>query len=138
MTWSHSSTSSLVDVHAGVVDQDVYAAELLYRLVDQTLRLLRVRDVRLGDHRFAASPDLVDLRGYLLGRSLAAGVVDHDLRARAAQLFAYRGAYAPASSRYYRNRALQVQNGLLSGEVLPRKRSLLPPPLRTKLYARCI
>ena len=91
------------------------------------------RDLRLkGD--FAAAADLIDFVGHLLGRSLTAGVVDHDLGPRTAQLFAYRGPYAPASARNDRNRPLQVQNGLPFRRVCFRIwRLLLPFPARSKL-----
>src|SRR5919107_2726780 len=101
-----------VGVYAGVVDQDINPAELLYRLVYELLRVLGVRDVSLDRHRFSPASDLVDLLGHLFGRTLAAGVVDHDLGARTTQIFAYRGPYAPASARNAPNRPLQVQNGL--------------------------
>src|SRR5919107_1486084 len=101
-----------VGIYAGVIDQDVDPAELLHRLVYELLRVLGVRDVCLDRYRFAATADLIDLFGHLLGRSLTARVVDHDLGPRTAQLFAYRGPYAPASARNDCNRPLQVQNGL--------------------------
>ena len=50
--------------------------------------------------------DLVDLVHDLFGWSLAAGVVNYDLRAPTTQLLTYRGPYAPASTRDDRNRTL--------------------------------
>src|SRR5215207_6119728 len=123
-----------VGVYAGVVDQYINPAELLYRLVYELLRVLGVRDVSLDRHRFSPASDLVDLLGHLFGRTLAAGVVDHDLGARTTQIFAYRGPYAPASARNDRNRPLQVQNSLPFRRVCFRTwRILLPFPARSKL-----
>src|SRR5919112_659245 len=101
-----------VHVYPGVVDQHVYAAEPLDRLIYEALGLLRVRDVRLYRYRLAAV--LGDLLDQLLRRLLAARVVDHDLRPVTTQLFRYGAAQTPARPRDDHHRFLQSTHGASS------------------------
>ena len=87
---------------AGVVDQDVEAAEGVDRLLHHRRRLLEVGDVGAVGHRLAA--ERLDLGHHLVGHlgggaltgAGGAEVVDDDLRALAGQLEGVRAADAAA------------------------------------------
>ncbi len=106
-----------VYVYAGVVDKDVYAPVLLYRLIYEPLGLLRVRDISLDRDGLATS--LGDLVDQLLRRFLAARVVDHDLGSSPRHLLRYRPAKAPARPRNHDHRFLQSAHAALPSPIDP-------------------
>src|SRR3990170_3836462 len=97
-----------VAVDAGVVDQDVDAAELLDRGVDHALDVIRVGDSRLNSDRLL--PLVLELCQQLLRLLLALEVVDHDLAAVVRQL-AHDGAAEPAGATGDDGDLIVVQTG---------------------------
>src|SRR5215211_8783517 len=100
-----------VYVDPRVVDQDVYPVVLLYRLVDEALGLLRVRDV--GMNRDCLATVLRDLCDQLFGRLFAPRVVDYDFGSPARQLFGYGSAQTPARACHHDNGFFQSAHAIL-------------------------